>query len=61
MSYQGMKHNHDNNTMGYRCNKPWWSLRHDKGVSNDGNKQDKKIKRWSQASFYETLIEKFPF
>jgi len=34
MSYQGMKRTHDNNIMVYRCRLPWWSLRHDKGVSN---------------------------
>jgi len=39
MSYQGMKRTHDNNIMAYRCHWPWWSLRYDKGVSNDGNDQ----------------------
>jgi len=36
MSYQGMKRTNDNNIMDYSCHKPWWSLRHDKGVSIDG-------------------------
>jgi len=41
MSYQGMKRTRDNNIiMAYRCHQPWWSLRHDKGVSNDGNEQN---------------------
>jgi len=44
MSYQGMKLTHHNNIMVYRCHQPWWSLRHDKGVSNDGN--DQKNKNW---------------
>jgi len=38
MSYQEIKRTHDNNIMPYRCH--WlWSLRHDNGVSNDGNDQ----------------------
>jgi len=39
MSYQGKKLTNDNNSMAYRCHDPWWSLGHDKGVSNDGNDQ----------------------
>jgi len=34
-----MKRTHDNNIMAYRCHQPWWSQRHDKEVSNDGNDQ----------------------
>jgi len=29
------KNTHDNNIMEYRCHKPWWSLRHDKRVSDE--------------------------
>jgi len=35
-----MKSTHDNNIMAYRYYSPLYSLRHDKGMSNDGNDQE---------------------
>jgi len=34
-----MNPTHEKNVMAYGCHKPCWSLRHDKGVSDDSNDQ----------------------
>jgi len=30
------EYTNDTNIIAYKCNSLWWSLRHNKGVSNDG-------------------------